>query len=120
MSFVKRKINVTISLGEGDYGADLGEETTLEDYRVSAKVVAYNGDAQGQLQLRIWGMKLPMISKLTKIGPIMSQRRNNRVVVTAGDVGGAMSTVYEGTIDSAYGDFQNAPEVVFNVIALSA
>lgn len=120
MSFVKRKINVSIRLGEGDYGDSLGEETTLEGYRVSAKIVAYNGDAQGQLQLRVWGMKLPLINKLTKIGPIMSQRRNNRITVTAGDAGGAMSTVYEGTIDSAFGDFNRSPESVFNVIALSA
>lgn len=120
MSFVKRKINVTIALGEGDYGDEVGKEITLEGYRVSAKIVAYNGDAQGQLQLRIWGMKLPLINQLTKVGPIMSQRRNNRITVTAGDKGGAMSTVYEGTIDSAFGDFQNAPDVVFNVVALSA
>lgn len=120
MSFVKRKINITISLGVGDYGDDLGEETTLTGYRASVKIVAYNGDAQGQLQLRVWGMKLPLMNKLTKIGPIMSQRRNNRIVVTAGDEGGAMGTVYEGTIDSAFADFQNAPDVVFNVIALSA
>lgn len=120
MSFVKRKINVTIQLGQGDYGEELGEATTLEGYRVSARIVAYNGDMQGQLQLRIWGMPLDMINKLTKVGPIMSQRRNNRITVTAGDVDGAMSTVYEGTIDRAFGELQNAPEVVFNVIALSA
>lgn len=120
MSYARRKINVTISLGEGDYGATPGKEVTLEGYRVSCKIVAYNGDAQGQMQLRIWGMKLPLINELTKVGPIMSQRRNNRVTVTAGEVGGAMSTVYEGTIDSAYGDFQGSPDVVFNVVALSA
>jgi hypothetical protein len=50
----------------------------------------------------------------------MNQRRNNRITVTAGEEGGAMSTVYEGTIDTAYGDFRSAPDPVFNVIALSA
>lgn len=120
MKFIKRKINVSIQLGEGDYGDDLGETILLEGYRVSAQLVTYNGDAQGQLQLRIWGLKLPIINKLTKIGPVMNQRRNNRIVVTAGDVGGAMSTVYEGTIDTAYGDFRSSPDPVFNVVALSA
>lgn len=31
-----------------------------------------------------------------------------------------MATVYEGTIDTAFGDFRSAPDPVFNVIALSA
>lgn len=120
MKFIKRKINVSIQLGEGDYGDQLGETILLEGYRVSAQLITYNGDAQGQLQLRIWGLRLELINKLTKIGPVMNQRRNNRIVVTAGDVGGAMSTIYEGTIDTAYGDFRAAPDPVFNVIALSA
>ena len=120
MKYIKRKINVSVQLGEGNYGDQLGETILLENYRVSAQVVAYNGDAQGQLQLRIWGLNLELINKLTKIGTVMNQRRNNRIVVTAGDVGGAMSTVYEGTIDTAYGDFRSAPDPVFNVIALSA
>lgn len=120
MKFVKRKINVSIQLGEGNFGDDLGDEITLEGYRVSAQGVAYNGDAQGQLQIRVWGMRLDLINQLTKIGPIMNQRRNNRIVLTAGEEGGAMSTVYEGTIDTAFGDFRSSPEPVFNVIALSA
>lgn len=120
MKFVKRKINVSIQLGEGNYGDDLGDEITLEGYRVSAQGVTYNGDAQGQLQIRVWGMRLDLINQLTKIGPIMNQRRNNRIVLTAGEEGGAMSTVYEGTIDTAFGDFRSSPEPVFNVVALSA
>ena len=120
MKFVKRKINIAIRLGEGDYGDELGSEILLENYRTSVQIVTYNGDAQGQLQLRVWGLRLDLINKLTKIGPIMSQRRNNRITVTAGTEGGAMSTIYEGTIDTAYGDFRNAPDPVFNVVALSA
>lgn len=120
MKFIKRKINVSIQLGEGNYGDDLGEEIMLEGYRASAQIVAYNGDAQGQLQLRMWGVKLDLINRLTKVGPIMNQRRNNRITITAGDEGGAMPIIYQGTIDTAYGDFRSAPDPVFNVIALSA
>lgn len=118
--YAKRKINVTINLGTGQFGKDKGSDVTLSGLRVSASYVAYVGDVQGTLQLRIFGMPLGMINQLTTIGPIMQQRRNNRITLTAGEEGGAMSTVYEGTIDSAFGDFNGAPEVVFNVVALAA
>jgi len=119
-TYAKRKIDVTINLGTGQFGADKGADVTLSGLRVSASYVAYTGDAQGALQLRVFGMPLALINQLTTIGPIMRQRRNNRITLTAGEEGGAMATVYEGTINSAFGDFNGAPEVVFNVVALAA
>lgn len=121
MSFVKRRIDVTINLAEGQFGDNAGPAVTLSGYRVQAAVVAYNGDAQAQLQLRIFGLSQDMINKLTVVGPILTERRNNRILVAAGDVGGdALTVVYEGTISQAWADYNQAPEVVFNVVALAA
>lgn len=121
MSFVKRRIDVTINLAEGQFGDNAGPAVTLSGYRVQAAVVAYNGDSQAQLQLRIFGLSQDMINKLTVIGPIPTERRNNRILVAAGDVGGdALTVVYEGTISQAWADYNQAPEVVFNVVALAA
>ncbi|CUJ00232.1 baseplate hub protein [Achromobacter aegrifaciens] len=120
MSFVKRRIDVTISLGEGKFGDTKGPDVTLSGYRVSVAVVAYNGDSQSQLQLRIFGLSQDMMNQLTVIGPIMTERRNNRILVAAGDEGQALSVVYEGTISQAWADYNSAPEVVFNVVALAA
>jgi hypothetical protein len=120
MTFVKRQIQVTISLGTGQFGDTMGPNVTLSGLRAKATVVSYNGDAQGQLQLRLYGLPLQMINQLTTIGPVMQERRNNRILVAAGDEGGAMSTVYQGSIDSAFGEFQGAPDVVFNITALAA
>lgn len=120
MSFEKRRIDVTISLGGGQFGDDKGPDVTLSGLRTKATVVSYNGDAQGQLQLRLYGLPLDMINQLTTIGPVMAQRRNNRILVAAGTDDGAMSTVYQGTIDSAFGEFQSAPHVAFNITALAA
>lgn len=120
MTFVKRRIDVTISLGEGKFGDTKGPDVTLTGYRVSAAVVSYNGDSQSQLQLRIFGLNQEMMNRLTVIGPIMTERRNNRILIAAGDVGQALSVVYEGTISQAWADYNQAPEVVFNVVALAA
>ncbi|OZI39039.1 hypothetical protein CEG14_05750 [Bordetella genomosp. 1] len=121
MTFVKRRIDVTINLAEGEFGDDLGAAVTLQGYRVQAAVIAYNGDAQSQLQLRIFGLSQDMINKLTVIGPVLTERRNNRILVAAGDVGeSALTVVYEGTIAQAWADYNQAPEVAFNVVALAA
>ncbi|MFZ2387380.1 MAG: hypothetical protein WAW69_06200 [Polaromonas sp.] len=118
--YAKRKINLTFNYGKGPNGEDRGDDVTLTGLRVSAQMVDYNGDAQGTLQLRIFGLTLETANQLTAIGPVMEERRNNRITVTAGEDGGAMATVYQGTIDSAFGDFNGAPDVVFNVVALAA
>jgi hypothetical protein len=120
MSLVKRRIDVTITLGEGQFGETQGPAVTLSGLRVSAAIVAYNGDAQGQLQLRICGMTLDMINQLTTIGPIMPQLKKNTILLQAGDQDGVLSTAYQGEIIIAYGDFNQAPQVVFNVVGLAA
>lgn len=121
MTFVKRRIDVTISLAEGEFGDNTGPSVTLSGHRVQVAVVAYNGDAQSQMQLRIFGLPQDMINKLTVIGPILTERQNNRILIAAGDVGeDALTVVYEGTIAQAWADYNQAPDIVFNVLALSA
>jgi len=121
MSFVKRTIQATITLAEGKFSATGQSEMTLKGLRMSANIVSYNGDAQGQLHLQIWGLPLSVMNELTAIGPIRPAKlNNNKITIVAGDVAGTLSTVYEGVMLSAFGDFQDAPDVVFNIIALSA
>lgn len=117
MSFVKRRIDVTISLGEGQFGENKGPDVTLTGYRTSAAIVAYTADVQAQMQLRMWGLSQEMINRLTRIGPIMNQVRKNTILVAAGDEGSALSVAYQGVIDSAFGDFNQAPNVALNIIA---
>lgn len=115
--YAKRKIDVTINLGMGQFGDDKGTDVTLSGLRVSASIVYYGQGIQAEAQLRIFGLPMSMINQLTGTGPKAMETRNNRILIAAGDEGGAMYTVYEGTIIAAFGDFQNAPDVVFNVLA---
>lgn len=117
--YAKRKINITIRLAEGEFSEKEGPEVTLEGLRVSCGLLTYYGDAQGALQLRVYGLRLDRINQLTRIGPINNQTRNNSIIVSAGDEGGAMATIFIGTIDKAFGEL-SPPEGVLNIIALSA
>lgn len=121
MTFVRRKIDVTITLGTGKFGDVAGDTITLSGHRVIAEIVSAGGAMQGQLQLKIYGLPLSTINQLTTIGATMTAVRiKNKVQVAAGDEGSALSLIYEGVIDQAWGEFQSAPDVCFSLTALSA
>lgn len=121
MSIPRRRIDITITLGTGTFGDEVGDTVTLTGLRVHAMVLAVGGAAQGALNMRVFGMPLDLMQRLTTVGAIANTIRGaNKVQVAAGDEGGALTTIYEGTIDSAYGDFNAAPDVAYNITALSA
>jgi len=117
--YAKRKIDVTINLGQGQFGDDKGTDVTLTGHRISAAFVYLGGVSQAEAQIRIYGMTLAMINQLTGQGLHATEQRRNTILVAAGEEG-AMSIVYQGEIRFAYGDFSAAPEVVFNIIAQAA
>lgn len=121
-NFVKRKIDVTINVGKGEFGAEKGTDVTLTGHRVSCTTVYAGGASQGETHLRIYGLPLQMINQLTGTGGVFAkQTRNNTILVSAGsEGGGVMSGVYQGQISQAWGNFEGAPEVVFEIIALAA
>jgi hypothetical protein len=119
--YAKRRIDVTINAGKGQFGDDKGDDVTLTGLRVAANVSYAGGHAQAQAQVRIYGLPLTMINQLTGLGPFASlEMRRNTILGAAGDVDGRMSTVYQGSIIQAHGDFDGAPEVAFDIIALAA
>ena len=120
MSFARRTISITITLGAGTFGDDIGETVTLTGLRMSVSVAVAGGAAQGQLNAKIYGLTLDKINRLTQIGPIATQSRFNRILVAAGDEGQAQTVVFQGVIREAYGDFSAAPEVALNIVANSA
>jgi hypothetical protein len=121
MTFTKRALDVEFQLATGQFGEGLGDTVRLTGLRVSADIVSYIGvEYQGSLALRVQGLPLSVINQLTTIGTIQTEQRNNIVRVFASTETNAMSLVYSGQINSAFGDFNGAPDVVFNVTALAA
>lgn len=121
MSFVRRVIEITITLGEGRFGDIPGNQVTLKHHRCQIDIAANGGLSQGMMQARIYGLPLSMINQLTTIGPIMTQLRSaNTIQIDAGNEGETLTTVYIGSINTAWGDFQSSPDVALNVIAYSA
>lgn len=121
MSFARRRIDVTITLGSGTFGENAGDTVTLSGHRIVAQIVTIGGGEQPTANLQIYGLPLATINKLTTIGATMTAIRiKNSISISAGDAGSALSTIYEGVIDQAWGDFQSAPDVCLNVSAMAA
>lgn len=115
-SFTKKRLDLTVTLGTGTFGAQVGSTVTLTGLRMFASISAPCGDSMGALHLRVLGMTQSMMNQLTVIGPFGQVKEKNEALLAAGDDNG-MTTVFKGTIFSAWADYASAPEVVFNIIA---
>jgi hypothetical protein len=119
MSFTRKRIDVTVTLGQGQFGDSGANTVTLSGLRVHAGIQAFGGDAMPQAQLRVFGLPLAMVNQLTAIGPINSGIMfRNSVLVAAGDDESGMQTVYSGTIWQAWGEFQGMPDAPLNITGL--
>jgi len=118
--YAKRKIDITINIGEGPKGDIEGQSVTLTGHRAAVSVLYAGGVMQAEAQVQIAGLPLSMINRLTGLGPRAFVMRRNTILIAAGDEGGAMSTVYQGQISHAHGNFDAAPDVTFEMVALAA
>jgi hypothetical protein len=118
---IKRKvIELTITLGSGTFGEDVGDTVTLSGFRVMVDVANPGGDSMGRCQLRVFGLRNDLMNKLTTIGQInVAIRAKNTVLIAAGEDGDALSSVFQGVILDAWADYNSAPDVAFNIIAFA-
>ncbi|MES2348876.1 MAG: hypothetical protein V4641_15050 [Pseudomonadota bacterium] len=118
MSFTEKLIELTITLGVGNFGEDVGDTVTLSGYRMIVDAVNPGGESMGMVNIRVFGMPTELMNKLTTIGAInRAIRVKNTISVAAGDNETGMQLVFFGTISDAWGDYNAAPDVAFNVIA---
>ncbi|MGN3961820.1 baseplate hub protein [Burkholderia gladioli] len=120
MSFTKKRIDVTLSLGTGTFGESGASTVTLTGLRVQAMIRAVPGDSMPHAQVRIYGLSLSMMNQLTSVGLInASVRMNNTILVAAGDDEDGLASIYDGSIKESWGQFEGMPDVALNVIGVA-
>lgn len=120
MTFSRKRIDVTLSLGTGQFGADGSNTVTLSGLRVKALIQAAPGDAMPAAQVQIFGLPLDMVNQLTSVGLVNAAvRLQNTMLIAAGDDETGLTTVYDGTISESWGQFEGMPDVPLNVIAVA-
>lgn len=115
-SFTQKKLSLTIQLGTGTFGEQVGSTVTLSGLRMFADISSPCGESMGAAHIRVFGLTQSMMNQLTVIGPINQVKPKNQVQLAAGDANG-MSVVFSGTIYTAWAEYSSAPDVVFNIIA---
>ncbi len=119
-TFTKKVLSLTITLGAGSFGDEVGDTVTLTGFRMSANAKNPGGDSMGMCQIRVFGLRPDVMNKLTTIGAInRSIRTKNAVLLAAGDDTNGMQSVFQGTIFDAWADYNSAPDVAFNILAYS-
>jgi len=117
MSFTKKALAASFSLSQGQFQGG-GNSTTITGLRMSARITTPGGEDAGNLELAIYGMSLSAMSKLTLLPFAMTAIGQNFITLMAGDAGSTLSTVFNGTINLAYVDATNQPQVCFRVFAI--
>ena len=120
MTLTVRKIDLTFALGEGSFGEDGSNAVDISGLRTSCTITKAGGASMSTLELRVWGMPLDVMQKLTVLNKLAyEQERSNSVTVKAGDDVSGMGVVFTGTIKEAWADASNPPDVAFIVSAFS-
>lgn len=123
MAFTKKRIDLTFTLGAGQFGETGSNQVTVSGLRVLAKVIQAGGVAQNTCQLRVFGLTPTVYNALTSIYPLTTAAiRRNTVQVMAGDAasGSTLPAVFIGQIVVAQIDLNGQPDNVLNVIANSS
>jgi len=118
MSFTKKALAVSFSLSQGQFQGG-GNSTTITGLRMSARITTPGSEDAGNLSLAIYGMTLSTMNQLTVLPTALTAVGQNTVTVMAGDGPNPTQVVFSGTINLAYTDATNQPQVCFRVFALA-
>lgn len=120
MAFAKRIINLRFQLAQGSFQGDSSDTIALDGFRCSANITKAGGVSMSNLDLKVWGIPLADMNTLTVLNKLaFPQVRYNNVTVLAGDELNGVSVCFQGTIQEAWADGRNAPDVMFHVSAFS-
>lgn len=123
MSFLRRTLDVTITLNTGQF-ADGSDSVTIKNHRINAFIQQPAGESQGICNCAIWGLSFDLMNRLTSIGVTAIENRQNIIQIEAGtiDKDGKEDKhiAYKGTITQAWADFSNQPEAIMQFVAIGA
>jgi hypothetical protein len=119
MAFAKRIINLQFQLGQGDFGTAGQDTVDLTGLRCSVQITkGGGGNWMTSLDLRVWGMPIDLMNKLTVLNKLAyPQQRYNNVTVMAGDDQSGVAVAFQGTIQEAWAEGHEPPDIVFHVSA---
>lgn len=118
MSFTRKRIDVSFSMGSGHFGGG-SNSATITGHRVTAAISAAGGQSLTTLECAIYGLPLSQMNQLTTMGTQYTQVGSNSITLAAYEEGNQPATVFKGTIQAAFADMRAMPEACLRVFAAS-
>lgn len=119
MTFVRRRIDLTFRLGQGAFGEEGFDTIEFKGLRAQVEIHVAGGVSMATCDLRVYGMGIDAMNKLTVLRSSRTASRRNGLVVSVGDDATGVAAAFTGDIVEAWVDMHGAPEVVFVVSAMS-
>lgn len=110
MTFRKRRIEFEIRLGKGDFGEDGFDTVNVSGLRAQTHITIGGGPSMGEAQIRIYGLKLELLNKLSALTQYSMILRSNTAIITAGDDVDGMRLVFRGAIAQGWADLNAQPD----------
>lgn len=117
-SITKKQIDIVFDIRQGGFSG-APETITLRDHRVGCQVLSTGLETGMMCSLRIEGMRLSTMNRLSVAQASVIDQSSNTVTVMAGDEGSPHPTIFSGGIVEAFVDYGASPDVAFQVTALS-
>lgn len=104
MTFKHRRIDLEFRLGQGDFGKAGFDTVQVTGLRVTATVVRSGGAQMSELQMRVFGLPLDVMNRLTLLNILRQyDARRNTVTFSAGDSDG-VAVCFIGNIVECWAD----------------
>lgn len=115
----EKTIRVTIILGEGEFKD--GTNTRIIEGLATACDIQKNGlPEKNSASVKISNLSMDDMEQMTFLAFRPLQSRKNHIMIEAGEKGEELSLCFKGDITSAFPDFSTAPDIVFNIEAITA
>lgn len=113
MKFTQRLLNLSFTLGQGDFGESGSDTVTFTGVRCRIEISRAGGLNYSEISLRAFGLPLDVMNRLTLLNAIAYQEQIfNRVTVSAGDAD-SMSVCFIGQIREAWAEGAQPPDISF-------
>lgn len=117
VTFLKRKIDMKFKLGQGAFGDNGADTVDIKGLRCTVDIAQTGGRSMTNVDLRVFGMTLDQMNKLTQLRKILpTDERFNSVSVFAGDDAG-MALCFSGVLGQSWVDAAAQPDVAFTAHA---
>ena len=108
MTYAVRAIDLRLQLNDGSTFDGTDNAVTITGLRISATISKAGAVGMSNASIRAFGVDPHTANSVSTLGKLITAGRNNTVTLSAGNVGGTMSTAFIGTIQQAWQDFQGS------------